>query len=171
MQNNRQTPGMLLLSLGGIGFASWRPALLASAASAVMLLALEAALPPVPEARWWAFGALFAAVFACSLLGLKRGVPKGDVDQPYVVIDEFLGMLVAMAPQLLEPGIAVLPAFFAFAVFRVIDSVKPLGIRLIDRRNTPVSVLLDDVAAGLCTALLIAGAASVLQMSATMSAS
>lgn len=166
----RNSPGMLLLTLGGIGFARVRPAMLGSAAAGVFLLLLESALPPAPEVRAWTFGLLFAAVFAASIAALRRCVPRQDPDQQYVVVDEFLGMLVAMAPQLLDPGVRVLPAVLAFGVFRVIDSLKPFGIRWIDNRKTPASVLLDDVAAGLLTALLLWGVFQVLQMEATLTA-
>jgi phosphatidylglycerophosphatase A len=35
-----------------------------------------------------------------------------------------------------------------FLLFRVFDIWKPFGIRMIDRKHTPASVILDDVAAG-----------------------
>lgn len=169
MQPKRSTPGLQLLTLGGIGWLPWRPALIASAASAAALLLLESVLPPDPSVRVGILAALGVVVAGLSVLALRRDVPKDDVDQTYVVVDEFLGMLVAMAPQLLDDRVQVLPALIAFAVFRVIDSMKPLGIRNIDSLNTPVSVLLDDVVAGVYTALVIAGLTAAFQASAMLS--
>ena len=166
MQRNRSTIGLQLLTLGGIGRLPWRPALIASAVSAAALLLLESVLPPDPAVRIGILTGLGVVVAVLSVLALRRDVPKDDVDQTYVVIDEFLGMLVAMAPQMLDDRVQVLPALVAFAVFRVIDSAKPLGIRNIDSLNTPVSVLLDDVVAGAYTALVIAGLTAAFQASA-----
>lgn len=169
MHTKRMTPGLQLLTLGGIGRLPWRPALWASAASTVALLLLESILPPSVPVRIAVLTALGATVTLLSILALRRDVPRDDVDQPYVVVDEFLGMLVALAPQLLDKEIQVLPALVAFGVFRIIDSVKPLGIRRIDALNTPLSVLLDDVVAGVYTALVIAGLTAAFQASAMLS--
>jgi phosphatidylglycerophosphatase A len=170
MSRTRNSPALLLLSMGGIGFLRFRPALIASAAAAAVLLGIESMLPGDEHVRAAAFGALFVVVFTASVFALRKAVPRNDVDQPYVVIDEFLGMLVALAPQLLDGEAHVLQAFITFLLFRVIDSTKPLGIRLIDKQNTPVAVLLDDVLAGFYVVLIVAGLEALMQSSLLLSA-
>lgn len=71
-------------------------------------------------------------------------------DPGVVVIDEVAGMLVALigAPDRL----VFLAA--AFLIFRFFDIVKPMPIRLIDRRiNGGIGIVADDLAAGLFTLL------------------
>lgn len=73
-------------------------------------------------------------------------------DPGVVVIDEVVGMLIALigAPNRLS--------FLAgaFVVFRFFDIVKPMPIRLFDRRiNGGIGIVADDVAAGIATLLIM----------------
>jgi phosphatidylglycerophosphatase A len=171
MHKKGMTFGLYLLTLGGIGRLPWRPALLASAASTIALLVLEFVLPQNDSLRIGVLVGIGLFVGCGSLLALRRDVPAHDVDQSYVVVDEFLGILVALAPQLVDDRVRVLPALLAFGLFRIIDSIKPLGIRRIDAINAPVAVLLDDVVAGFYTALVIAGLSAAFQASAMLAGS
>lgn len=169
MHVKRSTPGLQLLTLGGIGKLPWRPALVASAVSTAALLLLESVLPSSPAVRIGILCGLGLVVSVLSVHSLRRNVPKNDVDQSYVVVDEFLGMLIALAPQMLDDRVRVLPAVVAFGIFRIIDSAKPLGIRQIDALNTPLSVLLDDMVAGIYTAFILAGLTLLMQASVGLS--
>jgi len=82
------------------------------------------------------------------------GGGTGEHDPPEVVIDELGGCLIALAfvPWQL-PWVAA-----AFALFRLLDILKPGPIRLIDRATrNGWGVMGDDVVAGLAAGLLAAG--------------
>jgi phosphatidylglycerophosphatase A len=86
-------------------------------------------------------------LFMHALFCISTTVPKDDVDKSYIVIDEVIGMTVAVLPMfVIEVSLSYL--LLGFVLFRIFDILKPLGIRKIDRMNTPISVLLDDVVAG-----------------------
>jgi phosphatidylglycerophosphatase A len=77
----------------------------------------------------------------------------GGKDPGWVVLDEILGFLVATA--FVPAGPAVYLA--AFLLFRLFDIIKPPPAGGIDRRLAGGwGILLDDVAAGLYTALCLA---------------
>lgn len=67
-------------------------------------------------------------------------------DHPSIVIDEFVGLMVACYGIVTEPEWIVL----AFILFRFFDIVKPFPIKTIDRKvNNSLGIMLDDVIAGL----------------------
>ena len=75
----------------------------------------------------------------------------GSRDPHAIVIDEVAGMMV---------GVFLLPAagkvyLAAFLLFRLLDVTKPLGIRKLERLPGSWGILLDDLAAGLATNLLL----------------
>lgn len=78
---------------------------------------------------------------------LSKALNKDD--PPSVVIDEFVGYLVAMW-NLGE--IMLLPSFF---LFRMLDIVKPFPIRTFERLPGGWGIMMDDFVAGLFTNLLI----------------
>ncbi len=90
----------------------------------------------------------------------------GKVDHGAIVIDEVVGMILAVSmPFYLLGQWADLPmvAAVSFVTFRCFDIAKPWPVSLIDRRmKTGMGVMLDDVAAGLyaggvSAALLLSG--------------
>ena len=87
-----------------------------------------------------------AGVWSCRILKNKWGD-----DPSRVVIDETMGYWV---------GILFLPLDWryylaAFVLFRFFDIVKPLGIKKIDRLHNAHSVMLDDLAAGIYTNVVL----------------
>lgn len=73
-------------------------------------------------------------------------------DSKHVVIDEVVGFLVAMVwvPVNLK-NLAV-----GFLLFRLFDALKPWPISVLDRRiKGGIGVVIDDVAAGLITSVLM----------------
>ena len=85
--------------------------------------------------------AVLGAIFSCkNIEAIYR-----KKDPPQVVIDEFIGMFIALA--FIPPtSLNVILAFFAFRVF---DVIKPAPIRRIERINSPYAIILDDVIAAL----------------------
>lgn len=76
----------------------------------------------------------------------------GQKDDQRIVIDETAGMLVAM---LWLPDKSLLYLGLGFAVFRVMDIVKPLGIKKLQAIRGGWGVVADDVAAGLLTNIIL----------------
>ena len=81
------------------------------------------------------------------------GQAWGKVDHGSIVIDEVVGMILAVSiPFYLLGQWADLPtvAAVSFVTFRCFDIAKPWPVSLIDRHmKTGMGVMLDDVAAGL----------------------
>jgi phosphatidylglycerophosphatase A len=77
---------------------------------------------------------------------------RGDPSQ--IIFDEIIGLLVAMA--LIPNGIGWIIA--GFFLFRFFDIFKPYPIRDIEKRfNGGFGIMLDDVAAGIYTNILLQG--------------
>jgi phosphatidylglycerophosphatase A len=67
-------------------------------------------------------------------------------DPGIVVVDEIVGMLIALTAIPLTP----LNLLLGFILFRIFDIVKPFPIRLIDQRfHGGLGIMLDDVVAGI----------------------
>ena len=80
-------------------------------------------------------------------------------DPGAIVIDEIMGMLVALVGSPNKPLVWLL----AFFVFRLFDIWKPFPIRWIDRRvQGGAGIVLDDVLAGVFTLMVLQGLGVVL---------
>ncbi|KPJ75688.1 MAG: hypothetical protein AMJ54_14295 [Deltaproteobacteria bacterium SG8_13] len=76
----------------------------------------------------------------------------GRQDPGCVVIDEVAGMLVTLVAVPFTAATAVA----GFALFRILDILKPFPIRMLERRVPGgAGVVLDDVAAGIIANLLL----------------
>ncbi len=123
-------------------------------------------LQPAPG-TWGSLAALVAGVALmqgppwllplCAVLVVPAGlwaIPRAGVtgDPPWVVVDEVAGQWLA----LLGLG-AVSPGglLAAFALFRLLDVLKPGPIGWADRREGALGVMADDVIAGVAVALLL----------------
>ena len=79
-------------------------------------------------------------------------------DPAEVIIDEFLGQLVSMIPIFtLAQGIKslLLYGLISFILFRFFDIVKPWPISYFDNMKNPLGVILDDIVAGIISALIL----------------
>lgn len=76
----------------------------------------------------------------------------GHKDDQRIVIDETAGILVAM---LFLPDRSLLCLGLGFVVFRLMDIVKPLGIKKLQAIKGGWGVVADDVAAGLLTNIIL----------------
>lgn len=138
----------VLLATGfGSGFAPWAPG---TAGSAVALVIWWFALAPLD---------LYVAagcVAALSIAGIAvvGGACRrtGVDDDPRIVLDEWLGLWVA----LLGCPKSVLPALGGFALFRFFDIVKPWPVSWADRQvGGGLGVVLDDLLAGGLAAVVL----------------
>ncbi|MEM9044490.1 MAG: phosphatidylglycerophosphatase A [Pseudomonadota bacterium] len=105
-------------------------------------------------------GTLF--LFALGVWATDRYLQGREDDPSEVVIDEVVGMLITLWPLSwglwaagLEPHIFPWPGWvIGFVLFRFFDIVKPPPIRWLDRPGA-FYVMLDDVAAGVASAILV----------------
>ena len=102
--------------------------------------------------------ALIIASIICFALGLwsakhfERMVREKDSGM--IVIDEAVGLWIAMIPCLLNPYSIGL----AFVLFRFFDILKPFPIGWLDKRvDGAFGVMIDDVLAGIFAALVLIG--------------
>ena len=92
-------------------------------------------------------------------ISLYTSDPKrSDHDPTEVIIDEFLGQLISMIPIFsLAQGIKSLFIYglISFILFRFFDIVKPWPISYFDKIKNPLGVILDDIVAGIISALIL----------------
>ena len=89
-------------------------------------------------------------------------VLKNRVHDPSeIIIDEFLGQLISLSPILFVNGFEIDKINFfvlmilSFLLFRFFDILKPWPINIVDKSRTSLSILLDDVIAGLFASTII----------------
>ena len=83
-----------------------------------------------------------------SILLIKFSLKNKNYDQGWIVIDEFIVIIISLSFLFLIENNYFLWVLFSFLLFRFFDILKPLGIKKIDNLNTPFAVILDDVIAG-----------------------
>ena len=82
-------------------------------------------------------------------------------DPSEIIIDEFLGQLISLSPILFVNGFKLDKINFcvlmllSFLLFRFFDILKPWPIYIVDKSRTSLSILLDDVIAGLFASTII----------------
>lgn len=147
----------ILLSVGGVGFLPKGSWITATVAGFLLPWALAASSVPF---------ALRAAVFCAAVpallfigwwaIPLVRSEEKHD--HAWIVLDEVLGVLIAASPFLFVPQGALHPfvaSIVTTCVFGFFDGLKPLGIqRIDDAEHIPLTVMLDDVVAGVYAAVV-----------------
>jgi phosphatidylglycerophosphatase A len=131
-------------TLGPVGYAPVAQGTAASFLAGVIWLALA----PVPR---WMLGLLIPlAALGVSAAG-EVARDRRKADPPEVVIDEAIGMLLALA---LGPA-GMTAALLTFGAFRVFDIVKPFPVRHLERLPGGWGIVADDVAAALYAAAAV----------------
>ncbi|MBQ8530815.1 MAG: phosphatidylglycerophosphatase A [Parabacteroides sp.] len=80
--------------------------------------------------------------------------PIWGEDPSRVVIDEMVGVWIAL---LAAPAGHIGYALAAFALFRLFDIFKPLGIRKMESLKGGLGVMMDDILAGIYSFILLIG--------------
>ena len=147
------TRDRILLTFFGSGYFPVAPGTAGSLAALLLGAAIYNALPP--EYQPFLFPVLAVLAMAgCVLPGERIEDLFGRKDPGAVVIDEAAGQYMALSVvPWLPPGWASWVA--AFLLLRLFDITKPLGIRKWGQRPAGWGVLLDDVAAGAVSAILL----------------
>ncbi len=124
----------------GAGYFPLVPGTFASALAAILYKIVLSRWP------WPLFAGLIAAVAAAGIAAsssLSRRL--GQRDPRIIVIDEVAGQWVALF--LVPP--TWLSVAVGFALFRVLDVLKPFGIRRVERLPAGWGIMADDLVAGL----------------------
>ena len=110
---------------------------------------------------WWplaglSMAAYLAAVAVLFIVGVASAGAAEKIldrgDPGVVVIDEIVGVLIALAAVPLHP----VAALAGFALFRLFDIAKPFPVGWVDRHlHGGLGIMLDDVAAGLYALLVL----------------
>jgi phosphatidylglycerophosphatase A len=129
----------------GSGYAPVAPGTAGSAVGLVLFWPL-AALPLV-----WQIAACLALFVVGSLASTRVARSLGRKDPGLVVVDEIVGMWVTLLALPLTPGVAVT----GFALFRVMDVLKPWPARSLEVLPDGWGIMADDVAAGIYAHLLL----------------
>lgn len=150
---------MFVASAGGAGYLPFAPGTWASAlAVAIFVLFSPMGL--------WQFGLTLVALFFLGVWAAdaaERLLERKD-DQR-IVIDEVGGQLVALLPLLVLGSPRSLSALVTgFVLFRCFDIWKPGPVRWAERRFAGgVGVMMDDLVAGLLSAIALGSALTVLR--------
>jgi phosphatidylglycerophosphatase A len=139
-------PWVILAAWGPCGFAPFAPGTVGTLGAIPLFWALRHMPLPLYLLTVVAFVAL--GVFAAAQAGRYWKV----VDASPIVIDEVAGYLVTMALVPWSWGAAVA----GFLLFRLFDVVKPWPASAFDRVKSGFGVVMDDVAAGVWAAAVLA---------------
>jgi phosphatidylglycerophosphatase A len=138
-----------ILSSGGLGHL---PLVGATAASAAVCVVSLITAPFVSDAVWRGLMFLLALVSGvlCAM-GEKRAQRLYVAEDPReVVLDEVAGMAAALA--LAGSGVwAIAAAFFAFRFFDIFK----IGVRWVEKRGWPGSIVWDDLLAGIYAGAIV----------------
>ncbi|UCE88003.1 MAG: phosphatidylglycerophosphatase A [Deltaproteobacteria bacterium] len=146
---------LFVATAGGVGYAPVAPGTFGSAA-AIPIFVLLSRLDPLLYSLTvvaLVFLGIWAADMTEGLFGRK--------DDGRIVIDEVVGQLIALAPLALGGGPRGATALVTgFVAFRLFDIWKPGPVAWAERHfRGGAGVVLDDVAAGLLAALVVAALA------------
>ena len=140
-------PAMMVATVCGVGLLPKAPGTWGSLAALPLAWLLYGLAGPLAVLLAAAL-AFLAGWWASSVLA-RRG---SDHDPGYIVIDEVAGQLIVLA--VIPTDILLYAA--AFVLFRLFDIAKPAFIGWADRKvEGGRGVMLDDLLAGVCGALVI----------------
>lgn len=125
-----------------VGFAPFAPGTIGTVAGCLLLYFFPGF-----------FGHPFAVVFitAAGILSVHALTLSAEEDPPYVVIDEFAGILITMFGH----AATAVNLLMGFILFRAFDILKPYPIKKIERLPGAWGVVADDVAAGILSNIIL----------------
>ena len=88
-------------------------------------------------------------VYASEIISKKNNIK----DPGYIVIDEFVGMWIALL--LIPNGLTWYLYFLCFLFFRFFDIIKLYPANVFDKMDSGIGIMFDDIIAGLYAGLVI----------------
>ena len=105
---------------------------------------------------------LISIIFILGWYFIFTYIQKNKIHDPSeIIIDEFLGQILSLIPLLFFKNFKLNHDYFlellifAFLIFRFFDILKPWPINIIDRSKSSLSIMMDDIVAGLFTAIIV----------------
>ena len=105
---------------------------------------------------------LISFIFILGWYFVYTYIQKNKIHDPSeIIIDEFLGQLISLVPLLylrnfkFNHDYFIELLIFSFLLFRFFDIIKPWPINIIDRSRSSLSILIDDMVAGLFSAIIL----------------
>jgi len=153
--------GKSILTLFGIGYFKYAPGTAASIVTCALWLLLYSW-----EINFLLLAFLYLIILLYSIILIDKLSKKfSETDAKEIVIDEFLGMSLALFPFYVYLATRgwwhVMDDFSGaviacFILFRFFDIVKPFPINLIDKKlKNGLGVVMDDLIAGLFSLLIV----------------
>jgi phosphatidylglycerophosphatase A len=139
---------LLFVTLGPIGYLPFAPGTYGSAFACILLYFF----PSVFAHPLFIVALIVVAIVVLNSLSLEGNDPG------YIVIDEVIGMFIAMAGH----NITFLSLLAGFGLFRFFDIVKPYPIRRVEVFRKGYGILADDIVAGIFANLLLILGRSIL---------
>ncbi len=138
----------------GLGYAPIAPGTFGAAGGLASLVLLNSCWPAIFPGSFrqpWVFAALCGALFLVGIGCARLAEKLWGEDSQKIVLDEWLGMWVAM----LALPFTWSTAIFAFVLFRLFDISKPFPLRRAELLGGGTGVMLDDLLAGVYANLLL----------------
>lgn len=152
-ESKSNKPGFFHVFIGtgfGSGYSPVAPGTAGAAVALLIWLAL---------ARFMSFDVLLLVTAVLVVVFMLLGIWSGNVLEKYwgedpskVVVDEMVGVWISL---LAVPEGGYFYPVLAFALFRLFDIFKPLGVRKMERFGGGLGIMMDDVLAGFYGAVVI----------------
>ena len=136
----------------GSGFSPFAPGTAGALLASIIWVAFYFLLP-FPVVLWLTAALVIVFTFAGIWAADKLETYWGE-DPSRVVVDEMVGVWIAL---LAAPSGNVWYALGAFALFRLFDIFKPLGIRRMESFPGGIGVMMDDILAGIYSFVVLIG--------------
>jgi phosphatidylglycerophosphatase A len=136
---------IFLATTAGAGYSPLAPGTIGS------LVGLVIYLYTVEWPAWYQFALCVAITIAGTWAATRAAEHFAREDPSHVVIDEVAGQLVS----LFATGVGLRGAIVGFALFRLLDVIKPWPAGRLERLHGGTGIMADDVMAGIYVNLLL----------------
>lgn len=137
---------MFLATMGGAGYLPGMPGTWGSLAALPVWWLLQRSFSP------WGYLGAWLSLLAVSLWAAGQAWDMlGESDHPAIVLDEALGLLIALAWVPPKWSWVLL----GFTLFRIFDIMKPFPLKYLEQLPGGWGVVMDDVAAGLAARVVL----------------
>ena len=146
------------VTIFGIGYSKFAPGTLGSLCGVLSFFYFYNFFSANPMFLFF----LIFFIFVLSWYFIYIYVDKYKIHDPSeIIIDEFLGQLLSLTPLLYISNLKLnldyffVLILFSLFLFRFFDILKPWPINIIDQSKTSFSILMDDMVAGLFSAIIL----------------